>query len=59
MSEYIVMFSVKVSADSNDELWERTDNISKKLSKSLKKKVEPYGFYEVEKKDTIKQSKLY
>ena len=58
MTEYMVMFYTKISAKSKDDLERKAEKVSETLSKSLRKKVYPHGYYEVEKSDRIVQTKL-
>ena len=54
----MVMFYTKISAKSKDDLERKAEKVSETLSKSLRKKVYPHGYYEVEKSDRIVQTKL-
>ena len=53
MSEYSVLFVTKLSAENKQELNKKAEQISEYLRKQLKKKVSPYGYASIEKKDQI------
>lgn len=58
MSEYLVFFFTKISAKSEKDINRKAETVGEQLSKCLKKKVNPHGYVEVEKKDVIKQATL-
>ena len=51
MTEYFVTFITKLSAKNQKDLNRKAEMVAETLSKSLKKKVEPFGYSEIEKKD--------
>ena len=50
MTEYFVTFYTKLSAKSEKDLKRKAETVAEALSKSLRKKVEPHGYVEIEKK---------
>ena len=59
MTEYFVTFYIKLSAKSQKDLKRKAEEVANKMTKCLKKKVEPHGFVEVEKKDRAVQTTLW
>ena len=53
MVEYSVLFAVKMSAKNVKDLERKAETTGEKLSKCLKKKVYPYQYGELVKKDVI------
>lgn len=58
MGEYVITYMVKVSAKNTKDLERKAEQIGETLSKTLRKSVLPHGYFEVTKKDTIKQTTL-
>lgn len=58
MGEYMCFFTMKISAKSKKDLSRRVEITAQALSKFLHKKVEPHGYVELEKKDTVKNKEV-
>ena len=58
MTEYLVTFYTKLSAKSEKDLERKAETIAEAITKTLKKRFEPHGYAEIEKKDKIKQTTL-
>ena len=51
MSEYLVMFYMKLSAKSKKDLERKAESVGEVLSKAVRKSVYPHGYVELEKSD--------
>ena len=58
MTEYSVLFVTKISAKSKSDLERKAEATAETMSKSLRKKVFPHSYGQIEKKDTVVQSTL-
>jgi len=58
MTEYSVLFAVKISAKNVDDLYRKSEKTGELLSKYLGKQVIPYQYGELELKKDIKQTTL-
>ncbi|MBQ2654062.1 MAG: hypothetical protein IJF83_10940 [Methanobrevibacter sp.] len=56
MTEYSVLFVTKISAKSKSDLDRKAESTAEAMSKCLKKKVYPYGYGLIEKKDQIQST---
>ena len=56
MTEYSVLFAVKMSAKNVKDLERKAETTGEQLSKCLKKKVYPYQYGIIEKKDVLQTS---
>lgn len=54
MTEYSVLFAMKLSAKSVDDLQRKAENTAKAMSKCLRKPVHAYQYGELVKQDTLK-----
>ena len=53
MTEYSVLFVTKISAKSKSDLDRKAEQTAETISKTLKKKVYPYGYAEIETQTTL------
>ena len=57
MTDYSVLFVTKITAKSKSDMERKAEKTAEAMSKCLRKRVEAYGYGEVEKKDKL-QTKL-
>ena len=56
MTEYSVLFAVKLSAKSVKQLEKKAEQVGLELSKCLKKPVYPYSYGELKKEDKVQST---
>lgn len=55
MVEYSILFAMKMTAKNPSDLARKAENVAEDLSKHLMKRVIPYSYGEIKKKDTIER----